>query len=372
MHRHSVFKAFSLPNIELPDGPPLRPLLEGEGTSLQLWEEALQPEVKERWLSLLGRPAFDDAGFERSVQKMEEWDGPEFRAVRYLQATGPGHFQKVIVLYPKQPTDPAQGPLPCAVVPFYQPETVAGLAPASEKEGLRASDDLTLAGEVRQMGRHLARLGFVVACVEAFPFNTVPEPSAKDGEGGEPMDWWQVAAEEIARRHPGWTGLGKLVHDTSLALDLLLEQPGVDPTRVLMMGHSLGGKMAFYTGALDARVSCVIASDFGLPWRSTNWQKPWYLGPKVPADDCGMAHHELLALLAPRPFFLIAGETDNSQAWHYFQAARPVYDLYGAGDRLGCIDHASGHSPTVASLDVAYAWMGEAFALPHRRWRSGG
>ncbi len=129
-----------------------------------------------------------------------------------------------------------------------------------------------------------------------------------------------------------------------------VEQPGVDASRLLAMGHSLGGKMAFCTGALDARVKCVIGSDFGLPWRSTNWDAPWYLGGRVPCDDRGMAHHELLALLAPRPFFLIAGETDARESWQYLEAARDVYRLYSVWTHIGGINHASGQAPSIAAL----------------------
>ncbi len=288
-------------------------------------------------------------------------EGPDFRAVSLLQPTGPGQSQRVIILHPRRP---AGDPAPCAVVPFYHPEKSAGLAPNSATTGLRLEDDESVATEVRQIGRHLARLGFVVACVEAFPFNTVPDPCSD-----APFAWWKSAAQKILSDHPEWTGLGKLTHDTSRALDLLLSQRGVDPSRVLAMGHSLGGKMAFYTGALDERVTCVIGSDFGLPWRSTNWDAPWYLGDKIPPDDSAMAHHELLALLAPRPFFLIAGETDSSESWQYLDAARPIYRLHGSDNALGCIDHASGHTPSIAALDIAYAWLGEMYGLPHRRWR---
>ncbi len=346
---------------EMPPLPSLRPLWVEPGISAKHWESVLRPVVEARWRSLLGRPAFSASGFERSVEKVGEWQEPEFRVIRYRQATGPGHFQKVIVLHPAEAVD---RPMPCAVVPFYQAETVAGVAPESEQEELRGGNNPLL-----QFGRHLARQGLVVACVEAYPYNTTLEAGAEAEKQSGPHARWPVAAREITRMHPEWTGLGKLVHDTSLALDLLLEEPGVDPARVLMMGHSLGGKMAFYTGALDPRVSCVIGSDFGLPWRSTNWDALWYLGSRVPKGDDGMAHHELLALLAPRPFFLIAGQTDTSEAWHYFEAARPVYRLYGAGERLNGLNHASGHRPTAASLDASYRWLGNLFRLSPRHWR---
>lgn len=327
--------------------------------------------MKAQWLQLLGTPSVPDSEWRSEpdqLVRVSELDGPDYRAEMFTQRSGPGgQRQKVIVLHPHRP---AGSPTPCAIVPFYQPERTAGLMPdAFEQPPQWSPHDPS--EEVIRMGQHLARMGLVVVCVEAYAFNTVPDP------GGVPpgrvnLNLWADAGAKIRADHPQWTGLGKLVADTKRALDLLLAQPGVDPQRVLCMGHSLGGKMTFYTSALDDRITCAIASDFGLPWRSTNWTDIWYLDPErvAQAEQCGMAHHQLLALLAPRPFLILAGEADGAEAWQYLEAARPVYDLDHAGERLGCIHHAAGHRPPLCALDLAYAWLGEQFQLPHRLWRT--
>lgn len=318
--------------------------------------------MKRRWLQLLGDPSFALDGYDRKSRLIAAMDTPYGRAEWWQQPTGPGQAQKVILI---RPENCGEG-VPGAIVPFYHPETVAGLLLDEERQTISLDPDRSEKSEVRCMGRHLARQGYAVACIEAFPFNTVPKPEVVEG-----FAWWQLAAEKLRRDHPGWTGLGKLIHDTSRGLDLLLEEMPVDRRRIVAMGHSLGGKRVFYTGALDERIQAVIGSDFGIPWQSTNWQDLWYLGDRVPADDAGMAHHELLALLAPRPFFLIAGQTDTAESWRYLEAARPIYELYGKGKGalLGGVNHASGHSPTYESLDKAYQWLREQFNLPRLEWR---
>ncbi len=346
------------------DSAPLRALFPREGGQITVaeWEGRLRPEMQARWRGLLGHPSFSTDCYDPAPQLLEEFHGPDFRAVAYRQPTGPGQAQRVILLHPLRP---AGEPAPCAVVPFYHPEQTAGFEPLSEGGGLCLNGNDSWEVEARQIGRHLARMGMAVACVEAFPFNAVPDPCSK-----APFAWWECAAAKLLRDEPGWTGLGKLVHDASRAVDLLLSQPGVDPRRLLLMGHSLGGKIALYTGALDERVSCVIGSDFGLPWHSTNWDAPWYLGERLSSMAPGMAHHELLALLAPRPFFLIAGETDTQEGWQYLDAAREVYRLYDSNVVIDGINHASGHTPNVAAFETAYAWLGKIFDLPHRHWRA--
>lgn len=279
-----------------------------------------------------------------------------YDASLWKQATGPGQQQTLILLRPRElPASPA----PCAVIPFYHPEASAGLMPDAEKNGLKLNPDTTGRHARHRYGQYLVERGFIVLCTEAFPFNTVPDPG-----GDDRFDWWRAAAEKIRRDHPQWTGLGKLVHDTQCAITLLLQQPDVDTTRLLLMGHSLGGKMAFYTGALDERVSAVIASDFGLPWDSTNWDAPWYLGAKRPDAASDFNHEKLLALLAPRPFFLISGEADSAASWQMMRNAAAYYAFHNKAGLLTGFDHASGHQPTPASLEAAFRWLEKVFDPP--------
>ncbi len=207
-----------------------------------------------------------------------------------------------------------------------------------------------------------SRARYVCCCCEAFPFNTVPEPANNAG-----FAWWQAAAEHLLAQHPRWTGMGKLVHDTRLALDLLLAQPDIDLSRIACAGHSLGGKMTFYTACLDERIAAAVASDFGIGWTSTNWHNLWYLGDKLAQPGFARVHHELLALMAPRPFLLIAGDVDGYESSPYLEAAREVYRLFGVPAGVGCFDHDTGHTPTAEAMGLAWQWLAEVLGLPAER-----
>src|SRR3546814_20607696 len=50
------------------------------------------------------------------------------------------------------------------------------------------------------------------------------------------------------------------VADAKNALNWLTEQPGVDPLRVGVIGHSFGAAVACYAGAVEQRFACVISS----------------------------------------------------------------------------------------------------------------
>ena len=321
--------------------------LPDEELDLDRWASRERSVLRKDWLEFLGTPESVWPG--RSIL-LDESEHPYCRIRTYSQETGPAWWQKVAILSP--PPGPTLGPLPCAVVPFYQCGVPAGSADGEPDEALA-------------FGLHLVRQGFVVACVEAFPYNLLP-----DGEYERPFGRWQRAADILKHHHPRWTGAGKLASDTSLAVDLLLQEPNIDPERLLIMGHSLGGKMALLTALYDERISSVIASDFGLAPGSTNWGASWYFGTKITSQP-QRTLDQVLSILAPRPFLLIAGEFDGVHSWPYLESARRIYGLYERAHCLGCIDHRSGHRPSLCSLDMAYAWLGEIFGLePNLQWRS--
>ena len=128
--------------------------------------------------------------------------------------------------------------------------------------------------------------------------------------------------------------------------------------------------MAFYAAAMDDRIKATIASDFGIGYTFTNWDAPWYLGPRVLDPGLPLGHHHLLALHAPRPFLLVAGKFDGAASWQYLDEARKAYALYGRESALGCLDHGSGHRPPEHAMQFAYDWLAEQFGMGVRRERA--
>lgn len=328
------------------NSPEVAPLLNPDDT-LDHWLRR-RGELRMAWLELLGQP--EPLQYDPSPERLGTFAQPGYRGTIYRQPTSPENRQLVWILEPDQPV---ASPRPAVVIPFYHPHLMLGYDPST-------GETLTDRPTVR-FAKHLLAQGYVVCCCEAFPFNTVPEPAENVG-----FAWWQAAAEHLLAEHPRWTGMGKLLHDTRLALDLLLAQPDIDPNRVAAAGHSLGGKMTFYAACLDERIRAAVASDFGIGWQSTNWHNLWYLGDKLAAPGFERVHHELLALMAPRPFLLIAGDVDGVESSPYLEAAREVYRLYGQPEALGCFDHDTGHTPTAEAMGLAWRWLAEVFELPVR------
>jgi dienelactone hydrolase len=329
------------PARESTNAPRLSGLLVGsQGNAISTkrsWRKE-RARLKERWEQLLGEFPQTKAPLQTEVLATEDLEDFTRQLVRYqveeglctdgylltpraasnfgtARGSSDGKFPAVVVFHPTTP---------------LQAKGVAGLAPEYPEE--------------KWQGVQLVRRGYVVWC----PRNYIETPGA---------DWAGNAARVLAR-HPSWTGMTRMVWDAVRAADFVASLPHVDRKRIGCLGHSLGGKEVLYAMAFDERYLAGVSSEGGIGLKSSNWDAPWYLGARIKQPGFTLENHEVLALIAPRAFLLLAGDSaDDDRSWAFIQAVRPMYELLGAPANIGWLNHHQGHRYPPEARAVAEAFL---------------
>lgn len=235
-----------------------------------------------------------------------------------------------------------RGPFPAVVVPYYEPDSSIG------------------AGKVklRDFGWQLAKRGFVTLSIGS-PGGDARAPDLA-GATCQPLSF-----------------LAYVAANCRLAL---ARMPEVDANRIGIVGHSYGGKWAMFAACLDEKFACGAWSDPGIVFDESrpnvNYWEPWYLGKEpnivrnpgiVTAQNprtgayremvaAGRDLHELMALMAPRPFLVSGGSEDPPDRWQALNRVREVYALAGAPNRVGMTNRAH-HDSNEESNEQIYKFF---------------
>jgi hypothetical protein len=295
-------------------------------------------EIKESWTRVTGAWPALLQNPKLEVLETTTRDGLSQQRVRVEIA--PGAMAAGYLLIP-----PGQGPFPAAFVPFYDPETSVGLG----KEGLR------------DFAYQLARRGFVTLSI-----------GSPGGDARRPK-----LGEAICQP------LSYLAYVAANCHTVLAQLRQVDPERIGVVGHSYGGKWALFAACLYEKYACGVWSDPGIVFDESrpnvNYWEPWYLGkdagrerspgvvtasnPRTGAYRQLMEDkrdlHELLALMAPRPFLVSGGSEDPDSRWLALNRVAEVYRLLGATEKMAMTTRPD-HSPNVESNEQIY-WFFERF-----------
>ncbi|MDZ4289819.1 MAG: sialidase [Prosthecobacter sp.] len=238
---------------------------------------------------------------------------------------------------------PGKGPFPAAFVPYYDPETSAGL---TDKP-------------LRDFAYQLTKRGFVTLSIGS-PGGDARKPIMTAGAQCQPLSY--------------------LAYVAANAWNALASRPDVDAAHIGIVGHSYGGKWAMFAACLWDKYACGVWSDPGIVFDesrgSINYQEPWYLGldpaltrkpglvsPESPRTGAYKAlieqkHDltELQALMAPRPFLVSGGIEDPPKRWVPLNHVIAVYQLLGQKDRVAMTNRPD-HSPNQESNEKIYQFM---------------
>jgi dienelactone hydrolase len=168
------------------------------------------------------------------------------------------------------------------------------------------------------------------------------------------------------------SGSMKAIWNNMRAIDLLESLPEVDAKKIGCIGHSLGGHNTMFTAAFDTRIQALVSNcgftsfpkyDGG---KLKGWTSDRYM-PRIASvfdlrpDKVPFDFPEVVASFAPRAFLASAPLHDDnfevSGVRDCMSAARPVYELLGAKDKLAANYPDCGHDFPPEARKVAYDWL---------------
>jgi pimeloyl-ACP methyl ester carboxylesterase len=217
------------------------------------------------------------------------------------------------------------------------------------------------------------------------------------GLGGKPYSFY---AKELAERGyvtiaPDYPNFGeyrldayalgyasasmKAIWNNMRALDLVASLDEVDPGRIGVIGHSLGGHNAIFTALFDPRLQAVVSScgfnSFPYYYKGNiaGWSHKGYM-PRLKdvyhleLEEVPFDWPELIGALAPRAFFTNSPTHDDNFAVEGVKvciaSAAPIYQLLGVHDRLQAVHPDAEHSFPEPLRAAAYEFL-DRWLKPH-------
>lgn len=201
-------------------------------------------------------------------------------------------------------------------------------------------------------GIWFARNGFAAFVLDTIEFGEIP--GIHHGIHNLAMWHWLSLGY-----HPS----GVEVWNAIRALDYLASRPEIDASRAGITGRSGGGAVSWYTAAIDERFQVAA------PVHAT-----WTAGPHVAGDavhencDCIYFWNSYQldlpvvgALIAPRPLMIINASKDvmfpPAGYTPVTECLRPVYNWYGAPEKLADFAQDTGHVDTPPYREAANQWL---------------
>jgi dienelactone hydrolase len=199
----------------------------------------------------------------------------------------------------------------------------------------------------------LAKLGFLVLCVDAF--------GAGERAIGTALGEYHGEMSGATLLPTGFPLSGVQVYENMRAVDYLLSRGDVDPERLGITGASGGGNQSMYGGAFDERFKAVV------PVCSVGTYRA-YLGTAccvcevVPGAARLTEEWGILSLVAPRALMVVSATKDAFQfsvaeAEKSLAKAKAIFELHGVAANVKHAVFDWHHDYSQPMREAMYGWM---------------
>jgi hypothetical protein len=176
--------------------------------------------------------------------------------------------------------------------------------------------------------------------------------------GSSPDGWLQYYNQMAHRLVCGDLLIRKMVMDCQAAVSVL-QRVSSEPMPIGVLGHSMGGGVALFVGALDTRVAFVSSSGAVSSYR---YKRIHGIGLEMSMIIPGFAAHfetaDLIRCIAPRPVLVVSAEQDpaSGDAADVVRDARAAFEDADAGGHLTHVHAGGGHGLDHQRFDVIVEW----------------
>ena len=303
--------------------------------------------MKEKLLQCLGGewPEGDVLNVE-VVAAVQQKEGYRIETLRF--EAEPGDWVPALLLVP----DGASGAAPRPAVAVWHQHGGQYHLGKSEPAGL-------VGDPMHHTGAELAKLGYVVLCIDALAFEERQDPAGKL-KGGS-YERFVFLDYVLKGKSLAW----KNILDMRRAVDLLCQRPEVDADRIGCYGHSMGSTHVWLVGPFEPRLKCLVGNcclptykaihDEHLLHCFPNFVPGWWQHGDTP---------EIAAMIAPRALHLNLGDTDGgspiAQARAGVEQIAKAYADAGAAENFSAfIESDTGHVLSEAMWDHVKSWFAE-------------
>ena len=355
-HPHTVTTEQEVPLYTLPD-----PLVTARGRkvrNVRAWERRRRPELlamfRDEMFGRMPQPS-PDQHYEVLYEDTDALDGLATRKEVRIFFTADSAAYLTMMLY--TPND-AEGPVPAFLGVNFKGNWGAGteegiLIPPTNRNGHHQVIENLERGANSSRWPLEMILGAGYGVATYYRGDTSPDT---DCGHNDPL---HKAFYRDGQDYPApdeWGTIGEWAWGLSRCLDYLETDPSVDASKVAVFGHSRLGKTSLWAGATDPRFAMVFSNCSGCGgaaitrrhfgetlyvinrafnhWFCDNFKKYNDDELSLPFDQ-----HELLALVAPRPLYVVSATGDGWADPHgeFISAceASRVYNLYGLRGLVG-------------------------------------
>lgn len=188
---------------------------------------------------------------------------------------------------------------------------------------------------------NLARQGYVVFSYDMVGYN----------------DSKQVTHQFGGRREALWglSLMGLQLWNSFRAMDFILSLAEVDPKRIGCTGESGGGTQTFMLMGVEPRLAAAVPAVM-----VSAYMQGGCLCENAPNLRVDTFNTEIAALMAPRPLLLISatGDWTSHNPTEEYPDIKSIYALYGAEDKVECVQIDALHNYNQASREAMYAFFG--------------